>query len=73
MNKKCLSCGCEKLEVGKVQSTGKMYFRPKKAKFLSFKSSNIIVKGQICTKCGHVMLFANEKKVAEMILNKKNK
>ena len=65
MKKKCIACGSENLEPGKVQSTGKIYFRPKNAKFLSLKTSNIVVKGQMCSDCGHIMLVGGKEKVEE--------
>jgi DNA-directed RNA polymerase subunit RPC12/RpoP len=67
MQIKCPSCGSENLEPGRLESTGRVYFRPKNAKFLSLKSANIEVEANICTECGHIMLVGDEGKARALV------
>lgn len=70
MKRKCPSCGCENLEPGNLQSTGKIYFRPKNTKFLSLKSPNIEIEGNICTECGCIMLVGNQNQAKSLVTGK---
>ncbi|MHC4170800.1 MAG: hypothetical protein ACYSWQ_28005 [Planctomycetota bacterium] len=67
MKRKCASCGSEDLEPGRIQSTGRVYFRPKNARFLSLKSADIEIDGNICTECGFIMLFGDKGKVKALV------
>jgi len=67
MNRKCTSCGSDKFEPGKLQSTGRISFRPKNTKFLSLKTADIEVEGNICTDCGHIMLVGDAKKAKALV------
>ena len=72
MKRKCPSCGSENLEPGKIESTGRVYFRPKNTKFLTLKNPNIEIEGNICTECGHVMLVADKGKTKSLVSNKED-
>lgn len=50
--KKCLRCGGTNLEPGIVQSTGRVYFRPENTKLLTFQTSDVPVRVNICIDCG---------------------
>ena len=67
MNRKCPSCGSEKLEPGKIQSLGRIYFRPKNAKFLNLRSGDIEIEGNICTDCGCIMLVGDPGKAKALV------
>ncbi len=67
---KCYRCGGERLEPGQMQSTGKIYFRPENAKFLTMKSANIPVNANICLDCGAIELVAEVEK-AQMLTDRK--
>ena len=67
MAKKCNVCGGDNLEPGAIQSTGKIYFRPKNVKFLSFKTANIEVKAYLCMSCGNVALIADTQKASVVL------
>ena len=70
MKRKCPSCGSENLEPGGIQSTGQLYFRPKNAKFLSLKTGNIKIEGNICTECGCIMLIGDKAKAMALVTGK---
>ncbi len=70
MKRKCMSCGGESLEPGKVQSTGRVYFRLKNAPFLTMKSADIEVQGNICTECGCITLVGDQAKVKALVSGK---
>ena len=72
MDKKCTTCGSEEVQPGKLQSTGRLYFRPGSSKFLGLRTANITVEGSICTNCGHIMLCGNVKKARALVGKKKS-
>jgi len=49
-----------------------VYFRPKNAKFLSLKSANVEVEGNICTECGYIMLVADKAKAKALVSGKED-
>ena len=59
----CPRCGCTVAEPGSVHSTGRMYFRPANAKFLTLKTGDIELKANACTGCGHVDFVASVDKL----------
>jgi excisionase family DNA binding protein len=63
LSDRCPRCGHFELVEGTVQSTGKVYFRPKKTKFLSMLEPLVSVEARVCPRCGHVLLFANTDKL----------
>ena len=70
MELKCPVCGSEKLEPGNIQSTGRVYFRPKNTKFLNMKTANVEIGGHICTECGYIMFVGNKEKVKALVSGK---
>jgi len=65
--RKCPSCGSTELEPGNVQSTGKVYFRPENAKFLTLGTSNVELSANLCMACGHVMLVGDLRKATKIL------
>ena len=65
--KKCLRCGGTNLEPGSIQSTGKVWFRPQKAKFLSTKVADVWIKANICIDCGHMEFVGDAKKTKLLV------
>ena len=63
MDYQCSRCGSVVAEPGAVHSTGRMYFRPANAKFLTLKTGDIELKANACTRCGHVELVADVAKL----------
>ena len=67
MAKKCSVCESEDLEPGGIQSTGKIYFRPKNARFLSIKTANVEIKATLCLRCGHLDLIADPQQASALL------
>ncbi len=72
MKRECPSCGSWNLEPGKIQSTGRVYFRPKNTKFLSLKTADIEIEGNICTECGYIMLVGDKGKARALVSGKED-
>lgn len=65
--KTCLSCGGTNLEPGSLQSSGRLTFRPKEAKFLTTKFADVSVKTYICLDCGHIACVGDAEKVKSLV------
>jgi hypothetical protein len=63
---KCSQCGGTDLEPGSIQSTGKVYFRPANAKFLTLSTGGAVVNANVCLSCGHIDLVADVKKLSAL-------
>ncbi len=64
---RCAVCGHGFLLPGSVQSTGKIYFIPKKTKFFVLSESTVDVKARACPACGHVEMFADTAKLGKLM------
>lgn len=62
----CPACHHDELVEGRVQSTGLLYFRPKKTKFWTLKDSNIETDARMCPRCGAIAWFGNTTKLKEL-------
>jgi len=60
--KKCLRCGGTSLEPGALQSTGQVYFRAENTKFFTLRTSEVLVKANVCIDCGTIDLVGNVRK-----------
>ncbi len=60
--KKCLRCGSSNLSPSELQSTGKIYSRPRDAKLVTVLTTGVPVSANICLDCGHVELVVNADK-----------
>ena len=65
--KKCIRCGGERLEPGRIQSTGRIYFRPENTQFLQLKTADIAVTANICLECGTIELVGDVVKVSKLV------
>ena len=61
--KKCLRCGGTNLVPSELQSTGKMYARPKHAKLSTILTTGVLIRGEVCFDCGHVELLVDAEKI----------
>ena len=61
--KKCLRCGSTNLVRSEVQSTGKLYARPKHAKISAVIATGVLINGDVCFDCGHLELVVDAKKI----------
>lgn len=63
----CPVCKAEELVEGMVQSTGRMYFKLKEAKFWTLKENSVPTTAKMCRNCGAVTLFAEVEKVEALV------
>ena len=63
----CALCGNSVLVDGRVQSTGRVYFKPDKTRFWVFAESLVPLKARVCTACGYVQLFAETEKLERLM------
>ena len=59
---KCLRCGGKNVEPCHLQSTGKIYSRPKHASMFAVLLTGTPVSALTCMDCGHVELLVDTKK-----------
>jgi predicted nucleic-acid-binding Zn-ribbon protein len=59
---KCLRCGGQNLSPSELQSTGKIYSRPRDAKLVTVLTTGVPVGANICLDCGHVELAVDAEK-----------
>jgi len=65
--KKCLRCGGTNLVDGDVQSTGKVYARPKNAKLTAVLTSGAPLEAKICTDCGYTELAVSPEQIKKIL------
>ena len=65
-NPSCPLCGQTELIEGRLQSTGKLYFKPNKTKFFTFQESLIPTESLMCSACGYIMLSADTDKLEKL-------
>ena len=66
---KCLRCGSTNTKPGNLQSTGKIYIRPKDAKLSAVLKSGVPVDAVICFDCGHIELIINPAEAKKLVKN----
>lgn len=69
LNLHCPLCGSDKVEPGKLESTGRVHFRPENARFLKAETANVDVIGLLCTQCGNITLLGDSEKTARLTEN----
>ncbi len=63
---KCLRCGESNLTLSNLQSTGKIYSRPKDASLGLYLTTGFPVNGLMCPDCGHLELVVDVKKASSV-------
>ena len=63
---RCGSCGNAELVDGRLQGTGKLYFKPAKTKFWVLAESLVETKARVCPVCGCVQLHADVDKLKRL-------
>ena len=63
---KCPACGEEELIDGFVQSTGRLYFKLKEARFWTLKENNVPTTAGLCQRCGAISLFGDLSAVEQL-------
>ena len=64
---KCLRCGGSNLKASDIQSTGKIYARPKDAKLVAFLTTGVPVSAMVCFDCGHLELVVEADKAQSIV------
>jgi predicted nucleic-acid-binding Zn-ribbon protein len=64
---KCLRCGSKNVRPSEVQSTGKIYSRPRQAKLSAVLLTGALVSGLTCLDCGHVELLVDVNTAKSMV------
>ena len=64
---RCTSCGHSTLIKGRVQTTGRLYFKPEKTKFWTFQQSMVPIKAVVCPACGHIQLAADTEQLEKLV------
>jgi predicted nucleic-acid-binding Zn-ribbon protein len=64
---KCLRCGGTNVKPSHLQSTGKIYSRPKQASFMAVLLTGTPVSALTCLDCGHVELLVDTKKAQSLV------
>jgi len=59
---KCMRCGGTNVVPSELQSTGKIYSRPKDAKLLTVLTTGTAVSALMCMDCGHLELVVDAEK-----------
>lgn len=67
MEKKCLKCGSTNVYPSELQSTGKIYSRPKESKFMTVFTTGVPVSALTCLDCGHVELLVDAQKTKSLL------
>lgn len=64
---RCSSCGHTTLISGRVQTTGRLYFKPDKTRFWTFQQSMVPINALVCPACGHIQLAADTGKLERLV------
>lgn len=62
----CPICHSGEMVEGRAQSTGLVYFYPKKTKFWTLKASAVETQARMCARCGTVMWFGDVEKLRRL-------
>lgn len=63
----CTHCGHGHMVEGRMQGTGKIYFRPKAPKFLTLKEPIVEVEAMVCEACGFMKLIADTTRLRALL------
>ena len=63
---RCASCGHGVLIDGRLQGTGRLYFRPDKTKFWVFADSMVGLHARVCAACGFIQMHADTSKLTRL-------
>ena len=63
---RCASCGHGILIDGRMQGTGRLYFKPDKTKFWVFADSMVGLRAKVCAACGFVQVHADTSKLTRL-------
>ena len=73
LSERCAVCGHSRLVEGKVTSTGNIYFKPSRTKFLVWSDSMVQVEARCCPVCGHIQMCADVNKLDRLLRRQEEK
>ena len=62
----CVVCGHNILVDGRVQATGKLYFKPAKSSFWVLHEAMIPTHARACPACGHIQFYVEPQKLRDL-------
>jgi len=62
----CAACGHSELVRGKLQGTGRLYFRPAKTRFWNLDQAVVPIQAKVCTACGYIQIHADAEKLGRL-------
>ena len=63
---RCIACGHTVLVDGRVQATGKLYFKPAKTSFWVFHEAMVPTQAKACPACGHIHFYIEPEKLTRL-------
>lgn len=63
---RCAACGHHDLLEGRIQGTGRLYFRPAAARFWAWEEGLVPTTARTCAACGYVQLHADTEKLSRL-------
>ena len=63
---RCAACGHGILVDGRLQGTGRLYFKPDETKFWVFADSMVGVRARVCAACGFIQMHADTGKLGKL-------
>ena len=64
---RCAACGHAVLVDGRMQGTGRLYFRPDRTRFWVLSEGLVGVRAKVCAACGFIQLHADTGKLDKLI------
>ena len=64
---RCAACGHGVLVDGRLQGTGRLYFRPDRTRFWVFAEGLVGLSAKVCTACGFVQVHADTSKLNRLL------
>jgi excisionase family DNA binding protein len=64
---RCTACGHTVLVEGRIQTAGRVYFKPEHTRFWTFQESMVPVVARVCTACGFIQLHADADKLNRLL------
>ena len=62
----CVVCGHSVLVEGRVQATGKLYFKPAKSSFWVLHEAMVPTQVRVCSACGHIHFYVDPQKLKKL-------
>jgi excisionase family DNA binding protein len=64
---RCAACGHSILVEGRLQTAGRVYFRPDHARFWTLHESLVPTRALVCTACGYVQLHVDTERLGSLL------